>query len=866
MLEKRFNFSEIEEKCLESWSKNKTFAFDEKSQNDPFCIMMPPPNVTGSLHMGHALTFTLQDILIRFHKKLGKNVLWQPGTDHAGIATEMVVENMIINKNKTTKRDLGRDKFIEEIWKWKKESGDKILIQMNRLGAAVDWSMSRFTMDEGLSEAVNEVFIDLFNKGMIYKDKRLVNWDPKLETAVSDLEVNQQEKNGKMWFIEYDVENNESIVVGTTRPETIFGDTAIAIHPNNLKYKELAGNFAFVPFLKKKIPIIFDEYADPQKGSGAVKITPAHDFNDFEIGKKHNLDFINIFDKNAKLNNNVPSKYQGLNRFIARDKIIKDLEQQGRIKKIKDNRMVIPYGDRSGEVIEPFLTSQWFLNTEKICLAVNEAIKENKINFHPKSWMNTFKHWIENIEPWCISRQIWWGHRIPVWYSDNGEIVAAKSKSEAIKILKKINNKAKIIHQEDDVLDTWFSSALWPFSTLGWPRDNHILKKFYPTDVLVTGFDIIFFWVARMIMMGLEFMKDIPFKNIYIHPLVKDEKGQKMSKSKGNVIDPIKLIDMYGSDALRLTLANLSTQGQDIKLSDKLVENSRNFITKIWNVARFSQFNNFDFDKNFLPDSCKLSLNKWILNKFLKTQQKVIKNLELYKFNLVISDLYHFIWNDFCDLYIELSKNYLKEDIDKKEIAGTFNYVFSRSLNLINPVIPFITEKIGIELGYIKKTFFNELLNKDLKTTIEKDNNEDFRLLIELIKKIRSEIGGDKRSYVLLTVLVSQKIKWIEKNIFLLKSIFNFSEIKYNSNLNKKNKKIIVVSGVKFLLESEESSKDSDKQSLNKKIEYYEREIQHFSSKLKNKNFIKKAPPKIIQEQKNKLKEAEKNLKLLMQK
>ena len=866
MLEKRFNFSEIEEKCLESWSKNKTFAFDEKSQNDPFCIMMPPPNVTGSLHMGHALTFTLQDILIRFHKKLGKNVLWQPGTDHAGIATEMVVENMIINKNKTTKRDLGRDKFIEEIWKWKKESGDKILIQMNRLGAAVDWSMSRFTMDEGLSEAVNEVFIDLFNKGMIYKDKRLVNWDPKLETAVSDLEVNQQEKNGKMWFIEYDVENNESIVVGTTRPETIFGDTAIAIHPNNLKYKELAGNFAFVPFLKKKIPIIFDEYADPQKGSGAVKITPAHDFNDFEIGKKHNLDFINIFDKNAKLNNNVPSKYQGLNRFIARDKIIKDLEQQGRIKKIKDNRMVIPYGDRSGEVIEPFLTSQWFLNTEKICLAVNEAIKENKINFHPKSWMNTFKHWIENIEPWCISRQIWWGHRIPVWYSDNGEIVAAKSKSEAIKILKKINNKAKIIHQEDDVLDTWFSSALWPFSTLGWPRDNHILKKFYPTDVLVTGFDIIFFWVARMIMMGLEFMKDIPFKNIYIHPLVKDEKGQKMSKSKGNVIDPIKLIDMYGSDALRLTLANLSTQGQDIKLSDKLVENSRNFITKIWNVARFSQFNNFDFDKNFLPDSCKLSLNKWILNKFLKTQQKVIKNLELYKFNLVISDLYHFIWNDFCDLYIELSKNYLKEDIDKKEIAGTFNYVFSRSLNLINPVIPFITEKIGIELGYIKKTFFNELLNKDLKTTIEKDNNEDFRLLIELIKKIRSEIGGDKKSYVLLTVLVSQKIKWIEKNIFLLKSIFNFSEIKYNSNLNKKNKKIIVVSGVKFLLESEESSKDSDKQSLNKKIEYYEREIQHFSSKLKNKNFIKKAPPKIIQEQKNKLKEAEKNLKLLMQK
>ncbi len=865
MLGKRFNFSEIETKCLDNWSKSKTFSFQDEPQNDPFCIMMPPPNVTGSLHMGHALTFTLQDILIRFHKKLGKNVLWQPGTDHAGIATEMIVEKRIIDKKGKNKNDLGREKFIEKIWDWKKESGDKILNQMNRLGAAVDWDMSRFTMDDGLSESVNEVFINLFNKGMIYKDKRLVNWDPKLETALSDLEVNQNEIIGKMYFIRYDIEKNkQSIIVGTTRPETIFGDTAIAIHPKNLKLKKFIGKFALIPIVNRRIPIISDRYADPEKGSGAVKITPAHDFSDFHVGKKHKLEFLNILDNKANLNNNVPKNYQGVNRFKARKKVILELQEQGRVEKVENNKMVIPVGDRSGEVIEPYMTYQWFLDTKKICVAVERAMKEKKIKFHPNSWMNTFKHWIKNIEPWCISRQIWWGHRIPIWYTNSDIVVAASSKQDAEKILTSKNKTAKVTHQDSDVLDTWFSSALWPFSTLGWPKKNNLLKKFYPSNVLVTGFDIIFFWVARMIMMGLEFMKEIPFKNIYIHPLVKDEKGQKMSKSKGNVIDPLELIDSYGSDALRFTLANLSTQGRDIKLSNKLVENSRNFITKIWNVARFSQFNNFSFDSKFSPKSTKLSLNKWILYRFSETQSKVIKNIELFKFNLVISDLYHFLWNDFCDLYIELSKNYLKEEKNKKEISGIFNYIFSESLNLINPIIPFITEEIGKELGFIKNSFFNELIKTDSKLTHEKETIIEFNNFIELLKKIRFEIGNIKKLKFNLIIISKNKIHWIDKNIFLINSIFRFNEVKYKEKCDENNNKVIVVSGLKFILESQENNSSFDTKSLSKEIEHYKNEVKFFMKKLNNKNFINKAPPRIVEDHKKKLEEAERNLELLV--
>ncbi len=864
MLEKRFNFTKIEEDCLELWSKNKTFTFNKSRIKKPFCIMMPPPNVTGSLHIGHALTFTLQDILIRFNKKLGKDVLWQPGTDHAGIATEIVVEKILKASVNKTKNDLGRGRFIEKIWDWKKESGDKIINQMRRLGTAVDWNISRFTMDEGLSEAVKEVFIDLFNRGLIYKDKRLVNWDPKLKTAVSDLEVNQIEKTGKMYFINYDIEGTkDSVLVGTTRPETLFGDTAIAIHPKNKKLNSLIGKFAIIPILNKSIPIISDEYADPLKGSGAVKITPAHDFNDFEIGKKHNLEFVNIFDESANLNKNVINGYKGLNRFIARKKIIIDLKKLKKIKKIEDNRMTIPVGERTGEVIEPFLTNQWFLDAKKMCLSVENAIKEKKINFHPESWMNTFKHWIKNIQPWCISRQIWWGHRIPIWYSDKSITVAARSKEEAIKILKKKNSSANITHQEQDVLDTWFSSSLWPFSTLGWPKENNLLQKFYPTNVLVTGFDIIFFWVARMIMMGLEFMKEVPFKDIYIHPLVKDENGQKMSKSKGNVIDPLELIENYGSDALRFTLTNLSTQGRDIKLSNKLVENSRNFITKIWNVARFCQFNNFNYNKNFTPSSSNLSLNKWILSRFEETQKKVVNNFKNYRFNLAISELYQFIWNDFCDLYIELSKNYIKKDSEKDEISGVFNYVFSNSLNLINPIIPFITDKIGRELGYIKLSFYEQQINLKPDLVFEKKVSNDFEYVIDLLRKIRFEIGKT-HSESNLVIISKKKVNWIDNNIFLINSIFKFNQIKYENSYDSKNQKVFIVSGLKFIIESFKEDHLIHKKSIEKKIEFFKNEINFFTNKLNNENFINKAPTDIIKKHKNKLQEAKRNLQLLL--
>ena len=863
MLDKRFNFSEIEKQCLRTWVKNKTYRFKEENNKEAFCIMMPPPNVTGSLHIGHALTFTLQDVLIRFQKKLNKNVLWQPGTDHAGIATEIVVERMLLEKKNKNKNDLGRNDFIKEIWSWKKKSGDQIVNQMERLGTSVDWSISRFTMDDGLSNSVNEVFIKLFNKGLIYKNKRLVNWDPELKTAVSDLEVNQIESNGNMWYIKYNLDNSHNqITVGTTRPETIFGDSAIAIHPKNKKLKKFIGKFARVPIINRKIPIIADTYADPKKGSGAVKITPAHDFNDFEIGKKHKLGLINIFDESANLCENIPLSYKGLNRFKARKKVVLELNKINKIEKILKNKMVIPYGDRSGQIIEPFLTDQWFLDTKKICIKVKKELQTKKIRFHPNSWINTFTHWIDNIEPWCISRQIWWGHRIPIWYTDCEIIIAAKTKQEANEILKTKNRNAKITYQEQDVLDTWFSSALWPFTTLGWPKNTKLLKKYYPTDVLVTGFDIIFFWVARMIMMGLEFTKEVPFKNIYIHPLVKDENGKKMSKSKGNVIDPLELINLYGSDALRFTLANLSTQGRDIKLSNKLVENSRNFITKIWNVARFSQFNNFKYNKNYKLDSCDLSINNWILYKFFETKKKVLKNIELFKFNLVISELYQFIWNDFCDLYIELSKNYLNDKSKKKEIEGVFSFVFSQSLNLINPVIPFITEKIGKELGYIKNSYYSQLIDSEKFNYFKKRNVSGFNYFIELVKKIRFELSQNNSESSKLFIISEKKINWIEQNLFLLNSIFNFNSVNYLKKDNSK-KKIIIVKNIKFILDTGITESVSLQKAKEKEIEFLKNEIKFFEAKLNNKNFIDKAPKKIVEIQKSKFLEAKNKLKLL---
>ena len=860
-LEKRFSFKEVENEFIYEWNKDKIFEFKSSKNSNTFCIMMPPPNVTGSLHMGHALTFTLQDILIRFNKKLGKDVLWQPGTDHAGIATEIVVEKQIVEKNGVSKKQIGREKFLKKIWEWKKISGNKIVDQLRRLGTSVDWSISRFTMDEGLSLSVKKVFIELFNKGLIYQDKRLVNWDTVLETAVSDLEVNQKEIEGKLWFIKYKIyEDDEFITVATTRPETMFGDAAIAVHPQNKKLNKYIGKKANIPFSKKLIPIIADKYADPKKGSGAVKITPAHDFNDFLIGKKHNLNFINIFNKNAKLNENVPKKFFGMDRYKARDLILKNLKKLGLLEKQTKNKMVLPIGERSGSVIEPFMTKQWFVDSKKLCEDVKKIIKKDELNFFPSSWMNTFKYWIENIEPWCISRQIWWGHRIPVWYSDKNTKIAAENFDEAKKILKKKRPNEKISHQDNDVLDTWFSSALWPFSTLGWPNKNSLLKKYYPTNVLVTGFDIIFFWVARMVMMGLFFMKKIPFQNIYIHPLVRDENGEKMSKSKGNVIDPLELIELYGADSLRYTLVNLSTQGRDIKLSNKLVENSRNFITKLWNVARFSQFNKFSFNKNYNFEKNKLPINDWILKRYDETQKNVTKHLNNFKFNLLVQELYHFIWNDFCDVYIELSKIYLKDKKNFDEISNNFSYVFKLVLNLINPVIPFVSEKISKDLNYVKSSLFSEkFVIKNEKKVLKKGSNE-FNKIIELIRNLRSQLSNVKNIDFELVMFSNNRVQWIDDNESLIKLFFNINQLSYST---KKNCDFdFISSGFKFAILYENKEKNNINE-IEKKIKFYENEVKFFEKKLKNQSFLDKAPLKIVNENKAKLKEALKNLDLL---
>ncbi|MBD22657.1 MAG: valine--tRNA ligase [Alphaproteobacteria bacterium] len=859
-LEKRFSFKDIEKELVHEWNRKGIFKFKKSGNKKPFCIMMPPPNVTGSLHMGHALTFTLQDILIRFYKKLGRDVLWQPGTDHAGIATEIVVEKQLIKDKKNSKKKIGREAFLKKIWDWKKVSGNKIVDQLKRLGTSVDWSISRFTLDDGLSESVKKVFIELFNKGLIYQDKRLVNWDTVLETAVSDLEVNQKEVDGSLWFIKYKIlENSDYLTVATTRPETMFGDTAIAIHPQNKKLNKFIGKNALIPLSKKSIPIIGDEYADPKKGSGAVKITPAHDFNDFLIGKKHHLEFVNIFDKNAKLNENVPKKFFGLDRYKARKLILKYLDESNLVEKTIKNKMVIPIGDRSGSVIEPLITTQWFVDSKKLCKDVKKVIRKNELKFFPASWMNTFKYWIDNIEPWCISRQIWWGHRIPVWYSDKNTKIAAENIKEARKILKKTKPDEIITHQDDDVLDTWFSSALWPFSTLGWPNDKNLLNKFYPTNVLVTGFDIIFFWVARMIMMGLFFMKNIPFQNVYIHPLVRDEKGEKMSKSKGNVIDPLELIELYGADSLRFTLVNLSTQGRDIKLSNKVVENSRNFITKLWNVARFSQFNNFSLNKNYDFKKNRLSINEWIFQRYYETQLNVIKHLKNYKFNLLVKELYHFIWNDFCDIYIELSKIYIKDKQNFEEISNNFSYIFRLVLNLINPVIPFVSEKISKDLNYIKSNLYTEQFSSKFERKILTKKTSEFYKIIEFIRNLRNVLKNKKNAEFDLIIFNIRKVKWIENNQSLIKLFFNINRFIYSNT--SENEFDFVSSTYKFGIRSEDKKNNEDE--LKKQIKFYEKEVKFFENKLKNKNFIAKAPLNIVNENKAKLKDALKNLELL---
>src|SRR3954466_13569805 len=740
MIEKNYQPAEIESRMSRIWEESGAFKAGrpERLEARPFTIVIPPPNVTGSLHMGHALNNTLQDILCRFERMRGRDVLWQPGTDHAGIATQMVVERHLLERQQPGRRELGRAEFLERVWQWKAESGDTIINQLKRLGASCDWSRERFTMDEGLSKAVVKVFVELHRDGLIYKDKRLVNWDTKLLTAISDLEVQQTEVKGSLWYLRYPIEGESFspedpstfIVVATTRPETMLGDTGVAVHPEDERYQKLVGKNVILPLVGRKIRIVADDYSDPEKGSGAVKVTPAHDFNDFEVGNRHGLARIGVIDKEGCLDlldnedylrdlpegaSQFAEEFNKLDRFAARKRIVERLESFGFVERIEPHPRMVPHGDRSGTVIEPYLTDQWYVDAKTLAKPAMAAVRSGETTFVPKNWEKTYFEWMENIQPWCISRQLWWGHQIPAWYGPDGKVFVAETEEEAVgnalgyyveqevitpeqgrEMALDRNKREGFITRDEDVLDTWFSSALWPFSTLGWPEDAPEVKRYYPTNVLVTGFDIIFFWVARMMMMGLHFMKEVPFSDVYIHALVRDERGAKMSKSKGNVIDPLHLIDDYGADALRFTLAAMAAQGRDIKLSTQRVEGYRNFATKLWNACRFAEMNGCALPVGFDPTQAKQTLNKWIAHELAKAGAEITAAIEGYRFNEAAGAAYRFVWNVYCDWYLELVKPVLTgpDNAAKLETRAMVAWVRDEILKLLHPFMPFLTEEL----------------------------------------------------------------------------------------------------------------------------------------------------------------------------
>jgi len=741
-LAKTYDPKSIEANWYETWLDSGHFACAPDSKATPYTIMMPPPNVTGSLHMGHALTFTLQDLLIRYHRMAGRDTLWQPGTDHAGIATQMVVERQLAAQN-IARRDLGRDAFIEKIWEWKAESGGMIHKQLRRLGASADWQRERFTMDDGLSAAVIKTFVQMHREGLIYRDKRLVNWDPKLMTAISDLEVEQIEQKSSMWHLKYKIEGteNEYISIATTRPETMLGDGAVAVNPDDERYQHLIGKMAILPLSNRPIPIVADEYAKMDKGSGAVKITPAHDFNDFEVGRRHGLPLINLMTATASMESipEIPEKYQGLDRYDARRQILADLDAQGLVEREEIVENVVPHGDRSGVVIEPWLMDQWYVNAEELAKPAIKAVEEGRTKFVPERWNKTYFEWMRNIQPWCISRQLWWGHRIPAWYGPDGQVFVEANEADAIDAAAKHYGKTVPLTRDEDVLDTWFSSGLWPFSTLGWPDQTAELKRYYPGDVLVTGFDIIFFWVARMMMMGMHFMDgEVPFREVYIHALVRDEKGQKMSKSKGNVLDPLELIDQYGADSLRFTLAAMAAQGRDIKMSTTRLEGYRNFTTKIWNACRFLQMNGCTRSASIDLRTVNEPINKWIVFEYSDAIEKTTKAIELYRFNEAADALYHFIWNSYCNWYVELIKPSLNDDNASAaaETRATASTILAGTLRLLHPFMPFLTEELNREIFASDDLLIGASWPAPLGAD-EGDAVSELRFVIQLITEIR---------------------------------------------------------------------------------------------------------------------------------
>jgi len=903
-MDKTYDPQNIEQRWYETWEQNNHFA--PQGGEESFSIMIPPPNVTGSLHMGHGFNNTIMDSLTRYHRMMGHNTLWQPGTDHAGIATQMVVERQL-NAEGKTRHDLGRDAFIERVWDWKEESGGHITRQLRRLGSSLDWSRERFTMDDGLSGAVKEVFVRLHEEGLIYRGKRLVNWDPVLHTAVSDLEVISEEENGFLWHMRYPLTDGSGhMVVATTRPETMLGDTAVAVHPDDERYTSLVGKTITLPLVGREIPIIADDYVDPEFGTGCVKITPAHDFNDYEMGKRHDLPMINILTVDASINENAPEAYQGLDRYDARKKVVADLEALDLLEKIEDHKLMVPRGDRSGKVVEPYLTDQWFVKIEPLAKPAIEAVETGKIKFIPDNWKNTYYDWMRNIQDWCISRQIWWGHRIPAWYDDEGNIYVARDEQEA-RNKHNLSNDVKL-RQDSDVLDTWFSSALWPFSTLGWPEQTEALKTFYPTSVLVTGFDIIFFWVARMIMMGIKFVGEVPFKEVYIHGLVRDSHGHKMSKSKGNVLDPIDLIDgieldallekrtrgmmqpqlaekiakqtrkefpegipAFGTDALRFTYAALASTGRDVSFDLKRVEGYRNFCNKLWNAARYVLMNTEDEDVGIGSDDIELSTaDKWIKSRLQATIETAHKSLANYRFDLMATAIYEFAWHDYCDWYLELSKpvlmNKKSSDAAKRGTRQTLITVLEALLRLAHPIIPYITEEIWQRVAPLCEIKAKAIMLQPYPladdTLIDKkavDDMEWVQSFVLGIRKIRSgyDIKPGKPLPVLLQNGTEEDKQRLVDNEIYLTSLAKLDTIIWLANDEQAPESATaLVSEMKVLIPMEGLiDKDAEIQRLTKELEKKQQEYERVAKKLENPNFVDKAPAPVVEKERSKLSE-----------
>ena len=906
MIDKTYQPAEVEGRIYAAWEAAGAFRCGrpERRAAEPYCIVIPPPNVTGSLHMGHALNNTLQDILARFERMRGKDVLWQPGTDHAGIATQMVVERQLMERQQPGRREMGREAFIRRVWEWKEESGGAITRQLRRLGASCDWSRERFTMDEGLSRAVRKVFVELYKAGLIYRDKRLVNWDVRFQTAISDLEVQQIEVRGQLWYFKYPIEGlgDASITVATTRPETMLGDTAVAVHPDDERYRDLVGKHVILPLVGRRIPIIADTYSDPEKGTGAVKITPAHDFNDFEVGRRHHLPLVNVLDREGRLNlrenadflAGVPPSSEldrtlalhGFDRFEARKKIVERMQALGLLERVEPHVHMVPHGDRSGVVIEPFLTDQWYVDAKELSYLAVAAVEEGRTQFVPKQWEATFFNWMENIQPWCISRQIWWGHQIPAWYGPDDKVFVAESEDEALAealawyvvhdvltreeaeaIARDPARRATFLTRDPDVLDTWFSSALWPFSTLGWPDETPELERYYPTNVLVTGFDIIFFWVARMMMMGLHFMKEVPFRTVYIHALVRDEKGAKMSKSKGNVMDPLDIVDRYGADALRFTLAAMAAQGRDIKLSTARVEGYRNFATKLWNAARFAEINRCVTVPEFDPRSAKETLNRWIAHETARAAREITAALEAFKFNEAAGAAYRFVWNIYCDWYLELVKPVLAgpDGAAKDETRAMVAWARDEILKLMHPFMPFITEElwaVTAEEGPKRDTLLVLASWPQLAGLEDPEAEAEIGWLIDLVTTIRSvrmEINvpaGAQIPLVLVDAAPQTRVRaarWAD----FIKRLARLSDISFADTVPGTAVQLVVRGEIAALPLAGVVDLAAERARLEKEMTKVNADIARVDAKLGNADFLKCAPEEVIESEREKREEAE---------